>query len=206
MGLGMLLLVAMTWLALLAWAAARTTRLEPARATTPTELALLQRRLAALAGAGAPLVLHAQDATRTEVELMVDVSGERSHRVVLRAEPGARCVRVLEQLAAAAAAPLGHEAPMRRPGDPLVAASRPPVQRVWGRVRQTTIVDAGALAAWPLRVQGAEVQGADLRPSGWDAADAEARGRMGVALLAGVVLASGWAWQPQLIGGASRVR
>ena len=125
---------------------------------------------------------------------------QRSHRVRLSADTPVRSVQVRERLGASGAAPLVSEASFHRPGDAVADPVRPDVQRVHGRSIQTTPLDADALAAWALLFVGAAVRGAAALPAGGAAGDTEARGRLGVALLARVVLGSGWVWQPVLMG------
>lgn len=204
LGLGLLLAWLLGWLALLAWAAQRATRIQPAPGTPALDAGRLHRRLAALQRSGAPLALApieqgTSGAPRVlEATLQVDPTGARGHRVRLQLDAARHAVFVVERLGAQAAAPLAGEGSFHRPGDPLVDASRPAVQRVSGRVRQTTMLDAAALAAWPLHWQGDELKAAVSCPGDWPGADAEGRGRMGAALLAAVVLGCGWTWRPQL--------
>jgi hypothetical protein len=198
-GLGSLALQSVCWAALLMWMARRTTRLEPAPGTPAVDWTLLRARLHALADGGAPMRVHEVDDSTLDVDLAVDPSGERAHRVRLSADVPMRLVQVRERLGAYGAAPLASEASFHRPGDAIVDPVRPAVQRVHGRSLQTTPLDAQALAAWPLQLDGATVHGAATHPAGWAAGDADMRGRLGVALLARVVLGSGWVWQPVLL-------
>lgn len=199
-GVGSLALQWACWAALLLWMARRTTRLEPAPGTPAVDWPLLRARLLALADGGAPLRLHEVDGTTLDVDLAVDPGGNRAHRVRLSAAVPVRSVQVRERLGASGAAPLASEASFHRPGDAVIDPVRPEVQRVHARSLQTTSLDAEALAAWPLQLDGATVHGATTTPAGWASGDADLRGRLGVALLARVVLDSGWVWQPVLLG------
>jgi hypothetical protein len=196
LGLGLLLLCLLAWLALLLWMARLATRISPPAGTPLRPWSELQARLQSLTPAGAPWSVSARSADELELELQLGSDGTRGHWVKLRADQGRGTVEVIETLRARGATPLAHEASFRRPGDPLVDAARPPVQSVSGRARQTTMLTAADLAAWPAAVTEGDV----ALPAGWATADFEGRGRLALALLARVVLASGWHWQPRLFG------
>lgn len=202
LGLGSLLLHVLAWLALLAGIARVATRLRPPAGAAWAERELLRQRLAGLPGAGWPVQVAALDAAPGrpwEFQLQVDDRGERGHCLRLLADEARRTVYVTEHLGAASAPPLPHEASFRRPGDPLVDASRPPVQRVSSRVKQATMIDAQAVDAMPLDWDAQGRPRPAALPPDWSQRDADKRGEWGVALLAAAVLRSGWRWQPRLV-------
>ena len=178
-GLGSLAMQVVCWAALLLWMARRTTRLGPAPGTPAVDWPLLQARLHALAASGAPLKLREIDDTTLEVELAVDPSGNRAHRVRLSADTPVRSVQVRERLSVSDAAPMASESSFHRPGDAVADPVWPDVQRVHGRSIQTTPPDADDLAAWALQFDGAAVRGAATHPADWAAGGTDARGRLG---------------------------
>lgn len=201
LGLGSLLVCVLAWLALLAGCARVAGQLRPPAGVSWAERELLRQRLAALAAAGWPL--HAEALPEAagaawDIRLDVDPSGERCHLVRLLADEARRTVYVTEHLAAADATPQVHEASFRRPGDPLVDAARPPVQRVHGRTWQATMLAADEIGSLPLDwdAQG-RARPAQLPPD-WARRPANRRGEWALAVLAAAVLRSGWTWQPQL--------
>lgn len=197
LGVGGLVLQLVAWLGLLMWCARVTTRLAPAAGGEAVAPDRLQQRLTALPAAGAPLRLAADGSRHLAFDLEVDPSGERAHRVRLRLDARRRTVQVTEHLGAWNAAPEPGEASFHRPGDPI-GVPRPTARRIASRTRQATPLDATAIAACPLHLEGDGVR-LDGLPPGWQHDDAEGRGRLGVALLAAVVLGSGWVWQPTLL-------
>lgn len=197
------------WAVLLLWMARKATRWQPAPGVAPVAWPVLRERLAGLAARGAPLRRVQRGETTIALELEVDPGGERAHCVRLAADTVTRCMQVREQLGVQGARPMPAESSFHRPGDPRVDGARPRVQRVHGRSLQTTALEPHDLAAWPISVWGGQAEGdvvedAHMRPEDWDGADAAARGRACMALLARVVLDSGWAWQPVLVGRAPR--
>jgi hypothetical protein len=201
LGLGSLLVHVLAWLALLALTARAATRLRPPAGMPAVARDRLRERLAAVPAARWPVQALAIDTAPDapwEIQLRVDDSGDRAHCVRLLADASRHTVHVTEHLGAKAAAPLPHEASFHRPGDPLADASRPPVQRVSSRIRQATMLLPEDVAAIPLAWDAQGLVGPAVMPPDWARRNPDKRGEWAVAVLAAVVLQSGWHWQPRL--------
>jgi hypothetical protein len=182
--------VALFLLAVIGLAAAAT-RIEPAPGVAPLPAATLELRLRSLNALGLPLRVQPGESARTWViDLRGDGDAARAHRVLLTIDATAMRVRVRERLGASGAAPRdADEASMRAPGDPAFDPTRPPARRVWARVAQTTMIEPQRLAGVQLR----------WSPEGVAAAQAGGRDAESLlALIAAVVVRSGWRWQPVL--------
>lgn len=185
------------FLGVLLWMARHATRLEPARDVAPLGVARLGERLASLAvPGGAYAIAGGASAAEWIVDLRVGAGSGRLHRVRLAADERRGEVRVRELLQAAGAAPRDvAERSLRAPGEPAFDPARPDAAAVWTRTAQATLLEPAQVAGFLLacdrddRIRVPEAVGPGCEPD------------TAVALLAAVVLASGYAWQPMLPGG-----
>ena len=185
------------FVALVAWMASATTRIEPAGSAgsvgvAGADAATRQMAIAlrALATAQPSLVLQCADSGSWTLDSRQPEG--RAHRVELRVVPQRGELRVREVSSAHGAAPAtADEASMRQPGMPIVDASRPDAQRVWNLQWATTVIEAGKLPVGPFSPTDGLPSPAQ---TGQAAADPEAL----MHLLAALALRSGLTWQPTL--------
>ena len=198
-GGGFALLHVLGLVAMVAWLAKATTRVEAGMAAPKVLPEVLGRRLMSLRAEGLPIDIQAGTVPDDwVVDLRFDAATARAHRVLLTVDPATREVRVRERVGASGAAPDdADEASMRTVGDDAFDPSRPQAQRVWARTLQTTMLDPQRLASVPLRLHGPSAH--------LDAADPKAFDAEGVlTLLAALVTGSGFAWQPVIAAPRAR--
>ena len=183
-------------LALVAWMASRTTRIEPASpagaAGAGADAATQQLAVAlrALAAAQPSLRLQSHDGGRWTVDSPQPEG--RSHRVELRVVQQRGELRVREVSRARGAAPASaEEATMRQPGVPILDAARPDAQRVWSLQWAATVIEAEKLPVGPFSPTTG-------LPSPAQTARAAANPEALMRLLAALALPRGLAWQPTL--------
>lgn len=182
---------AVVLLGLLVGAALWTTRVPAVPGATAVSAQALRERLLSVQEAG--LRCSVYSASPHEVEVDLSTRDERSHCVVLRLDEGLRRVRVLERLSSAGDAPQDEdEAGMRGLGEESFDPTRPQAQKVWGRMRQTTLVSPEWLAHLAPRFDAAT--GTLLASRRFVRLDGDGA----IGLLCAVVTASGWSWQPRL--------
>lgn len=194
------------WAALLLWTARTSTRIEPAPTDTPDSAGGLRRRIEALTGRGWPLQPDAVDDTALEmhldVHLAVETDGTRWHTVRLVLDKARHEARVREDLGARGARPQDASgASLRGPAEPYFDPARPQARWISGRVRQATMIEPALLDALSrssaVRTDGAGLPEGD--PAILAAMTPDARSEHIVSLLAAVVTAAGWTWQPVLL-------
>lgn len=183
---------ALALLALLVGSGLWTTAVPAAPGATVVNAGTLRERLLSVQEAG--LRCSVYSASPHEVEVELSGHAGRSRRVVLRLDETERRVRVLEHLSSDGAAPQDdEEADMQGPGADGIDPARPPAHKVWGRMRQTTLVVPEWLAHLAPRFDAAD--GLRLVAS---RRFVRLDGDGAVSLLCAVVTASGWSWQPRL--------
>jgi hypothetical protein len=190
LALGATVVHTLVLLGFLAATAVWTTEVPAAAGSVPVSAEVLHRRLRSVHDAGLPCSVFSDSPHELEVEL--SMRPKRSHRVVLRLQASRRRVQVLERLSSDGDAPQDDdEASMQAPGDDVVDATRPHALRVWGRLRQTTMVRP----EWLVQLAPRYEPDGHLQPARRHARlDADGA----VALLCAVVTGSGWSWHPRL--------
>jgi hypothetical protein len=177
-------------LGFLLWAGTLTTRLPPRPGRAAVTPALLGMRLRALTRSGLPLAVAHDGEGQWRVEHRGLAAG-RSHVALLRLDPQRRRVQVRELLTANAAAPQDEdEASLRGSlADPAFDPARPRASHVWQRMVQTTMLEPARVAALRPGFEGDRLRLPAAASTGLD-------GEGMVTLLAALVTASGWRWQP----------
>lgn len=194
LAIGGALLHAVAFVLAVRWLAAETTAIDAAPHTPAASRAALALRLASLGTL--ELGLRVDDrAAPAGLRFVWQPSGdsERCHHVELRLDEAAHAVVVLERLQADGAAPVdADEASLRGAGDSAFDPTRPDAQRVWLRTLQTTMLDAAQVEAAPVVLQDGR--------AAWSGAGRPALPDTDtlMALLAKIVLHSGWAWRPRM--------
>lgn len=175
------------------WMARFTTCIAPAPGIAAIDAEALRRRLLSFGTLG--LAIDAQRAASGTVRLRWQPTGdpEAWHVVHLQLDVATGTVRVLERVGADGAAPrTADEASMRSIGDDPFDPTRPSAQRGWSRTLQTTMLDAGQLAAAPVTLGADRVVWTGVGTPALPDTNAL------MACLAAVVVRSGWTWRPQM--------